>query len=160
MTTAAVRTTSAAAIRSLRRDELAQVFELCQRCFDIAYTWDHLETYRCRARDGFLVATDGDDIVGVVVAIGTRLPWLLGRAGEIALLGVDARHRSRGLGRKLLRAAVEYLRSRGMREARLHVDVGNRVAIALYESAGMYTSHVVKGYYRNGNDALRMVGKL
>jgi len=160
MTTIAVRTASAAAIRRLRRHELAQVFELCQRCFDIAYTWDHLEAYRSRARDGFMVATDGDDMIAVVVAISMRLPWLFGRAGEIALLGVDPRHRGRGLGRRLLETAFVYLRSHGMREARLHVDVSNSAAIALYESAGMYTSHVVKGYYRSGNHALRMVGKL
>jgi ribosomal protein S18 acetylase RimI-like enzyme len=47
-----------------------------------------------------------------------------------------------------------------MRQVRLHVDVTNAPALGLYKRNGMRVSHVVRRYYRNGQDAYRMVGSL
>jgi ribosomal protein S18 acetylase RimI-like enzyme len=68
--------------------------------------------------------------------------WLVGFAavhpaeGEMFLLFVHPDHAGRGVGRALLAAAHEALRSAGCREAFLYTHEQNERAIAVYEAAG------------------------
>lgn len=148
-------------IARLARGELAVVHAVTRACFDLPYTLDTLKEYRRRARDGFLVARSGDEVVGFSIVTVPGFPWsLFSRVGEIVLIGVRPDHQRRGLGQKLLTASFGHLRERGMRQVRLHVDVTNAPALGLYKRNGMRVSHVVRRYYRNGQDAYRMVGRL
>lgn len=56
--------------------------------------------------------------------------------GEMYLLFVHPDHAGRGVGRALLEAAHEILRSAGCREAFLYTHEQNERAIAVYEAAG------------------------
>jgi ribosomal protein S18 acetylase RimI-like enzyme len=56
--------------------------------------------------------------------------------GEMFLLFVHPDHAGRGVGRTLLAAADEVLRSAGCREAFLYTHEQNERAIAVYEAAG------------------------
>jgi ribosomal protein S18 acetylase RimI-like enzyme len=56
--------------------------------------------------------------------------------GEMYLLFVHPEHAGRGVGRALLDAAHEALRSAGCREAFLYTHQENKRAIAVYEAAG------------------------
>ena len=56
--------------------------------------------------------------------------------GEMFLLFVHPDHAGRGVGRALLEAAHEVLRSAGCREAFLYTHEQNERAIAVYEAAG------------------------
>jgi ribosomal protein S18 acetylase RimI-like enzyme len=56
--------------------------------------------------------------------------------GEMYLLFVHPDHAGRGVGRALLAAAHEVLRSAGCREAFLYTHEQNERAIAVYEAAG------------------------
>jgi mycothiol synthase len=58
--------------------------------------------------------------------------------GRIYMLGVDARYRGRGLGRKLLRMGLLHLKQQGRELIEITVDTQNTVAIALYESLGFH----------------------
>ncbi len=147
-------------IRRLASGELEMVYAICQACFPGVYSWDTLLLYRARARDGILVAVDSGSVIGFVIAASPRFPALVGRAGEIVLIAVSPAFQGRGLGRELLLAAFQRLRSRGIREVRLHVAVHNERAIGLYERAGMRIEHRVSRYYRDGSDAWRMAGRL
>ncbi len=67
-------------------------------------------------------------------------------------MGVVAEHRGRGIGRELLRAALENAREMGLTRVELTVREGNAAARALYEKAGF----AVEGLKRN---AVRVDGR-
>jgi ribosomal protein S18 acetylase RimI-like enzyme len=56
--------------------------------------------------------------------------------GEMFLLFVHPKHAGRGVGRRLLEAAHEVLRTAGCREAFLYTHEKNQRALAVYEAAG------------------------
>ncbi|MFO7274178.1 MAG: GNAT family N-acetyltransferase [Bacillota bacterium] len=58
------------------------------------------------------------------------------RRGEVSALYVHPRARGRGVGRQLMEAGEEYLRSCGCDSVMLMVTATNRVALSLYESMG------------------------
>jgi ribosomal protein S18 acetylase RimI-like enzyme len=57
-------------------------------------------------------------------------------AAEILATGVAADHASRGIGTRLVRAAVEELERRGVASARVVTAVGNDAAVHAYERGG------------------------
>jgi ribosomal protein S18 acetylase RimI-like enzyme len=96
---------------------------------------------------------------GAVVAFLASRVW----RGELRVEGiaVTADARRRGMGRGLVRAAIEGAREEGLRAVVLHVSVTNVGAVALYQAAGFgvarrlrdfYPSHV----YRGERDAFEM----
>ncbi len=58
------------------------------------------------------------------------------KEGRIHMLGVDPDYRGRGIGKKVLLAGLSYLKNRGVQVVGLTVDSENKVAGALYRSAG------------------------
>lgn len=90
---------------------------------------------------------------------------LMPGVGEAELLNiaVAASQQRRGLGRRLLEAALAVSRERGWGRVFLEVRAGNLPAIALYRSAGFAEIGVRRGYYRNAQgseDALVMACEL
>jgi ribosomal protein S18 acetylase RimI-like enzyme len=89
----------------------------------MAATWDYdLAASR--------VALDGEEPVGIC-NLGVR-----GEEGWIGGVGVVARRRGEGIGRRLMRAVEDEARARGLRRIWLEVLVQNEPAIALYEQLG------------------------
>ena len=78
---------------------------------------------------------------------------------HVADLGlmVAADHRRRGIGKALLREAVEWARASGVRKLELHVFPHNEAAIALYESVGFRREGLRRGHYRRGSEYLDAV---
>lgn len=70
------------------------------------------------------------------------------RRGLIHMMGVDPDYRGLGLGRAVLLAGIEYLRSRGAKEIGLTVDCENLAALALYQSAGFSRTGATLWYER------------
>ena len=68
-------------------------------------------------------------------------------------IAVDAAHRRRGLGRRLLLACEERVPTRLIR---LTVRASNAAAIALYERCGYREFSVWRRYYRDGEDGIVM----
>jgi mycothiol synthase len=56
--------------------------------------------------------------------------------GVIWMIGVAPAYRGQGLGKPILMAGMEYLKSRGVGSITLDVDRGNTLAIKLYTSVG------------------------
>jgi ribosomal protein S18 acetylase RimI-like enzyme len=78
--------------------------------------------------DTILVASDGDEIVGLGHARGDRI-------GALYLL---RSHQRKGIGSALLSALLSVLNKRGIDEARFDVVAKNENAIAFYRSHGAY----------------------
>lgn len=71
----------------------------------------------------------------------------------IATIGVDPNYQRRGIGRAMLRAAEQLLKTP---RVRLTVRMSNQGAISLYEQEGYHTIDIWKGYYNDGEDGLVM----
>ena len=73
---------------------------------------------------------------------------------HVADLGlmVAVSHRRRGIGKALLREAVQWARGSGIRKLELHVFPHNEAAIALYESFGFRREGLRRGHYRRGEE--------
>ncbi len=65
--------------------------------------------------------------------------------GELDPVGTRAAHQRKGLSKAILRTGLDYLKSKGMRQAVVRTSVGNTPAIRAYESVGF---DVVDHLYR------------
>jgi ribosomal protein S18 acetylase RimI-like enzyme len=85
-----------------------------------------------------LVAVQGDEVIGYAYAgmEGTDYMALRGPAGALYDLVVDPAHRGRGVGRRLLEAAIERLVARGAPRVVLSTAEHNAVAQRLFARAG------------------------
>lgn len=98
-----------------------------------------------------LVARVGGALVGYLVA------WFVADEAQISNLAVAPRWRRRGLGRRLLAAALREGCRRGCRAVFLEVRVSNRAAHRLYQQCGFRTVGRRRGYYPDTReDALVM----
>jgi ribosomal protein S18 acetylase RimI-like enzyme len=70
---------------------------------------------------------------------------------ELQDIAVDAEHRSRGLGARLLAAVKERYPA-----LKLMADARNKDLVRFYQRAGFYTDIVVENYYEVGRDGVRM----
>jgi len=75
-------------------------------------------------------------------------------------LAVDRKHRKRGIGHALLKAAENRARAHGATCVRLELRRSNRAAIHLYEKAGYRVFGRYLDYYADHMDALRMEKQL
>lgn len=92
---------------------------------------------------GCMVAEENGVIVGCTVYRD-----ILGDV-DISNVQVKKACRGRGIGRELLKAAIEKARSIGGMEFTLEVRASNAPAIALYESLGFVSEGVRPGFYEN-----------
>jgi ribosomal protein S18 acetylase RimI-like enzyme len=85
-----------------------------------------------------LVADDGGEVIGYAYAAveGYDYMALRGPAGVLHDIIVDPGHRGRGVGRLLLEAALEFLRSRGAPRVVLSTAEQNEAAQRLFASTG------------------------
>lgn len=81
---------------------------------------------------GVFVFEDGGEVVGYVTATIDRESGI----GRLANMAVTARAQGKGIGRRLLERAIEYLKSEGMAVAKIETLVGNATGEHLYPSLG------------------------
>jgi len=97
----------------------------------------YLEWLMRRDPEGLMVAREGEEIVGF---IGADSNWFSKReqkkVGAIHELVVAEGFRRRGIGRGLMKAAVDLFRKKGLDTVELWVGEGNDVAKKFYESLG------------------------
>jgi ribosomal protein S18 acetylase RimI-like enzyme len=94
-------------------------------------------------RDVLVASVDGTAVGYVKLGSPTRLPSN-GHVLEIQGLAVSPAYQGHGLGRRLLVAAIEEARSRGVRRLTLRVLATNRPARELYLSAGFEIEGVLR----------------
>jgi len=98
-----------------------------------------------RARDNLLVAIDEQAVVGFAWVISTRA---LDHAAYLALLLVDEKRQSRGIGAALLARAERDARASGSRHFVFLVKKANRRARSFYERHGFSRIGDLPGFVR------------
>lgn len=76
----------------------------------------------------------------------------------ITLFAVEKGNRGRGIGSELLAILRRNGTLRGANMIQLEVRVENESAIEFYKKRGFVTAEFLHSYYRNGGDAIRMLG--
>jgi ribosomal protein S18 acetylase RimI-like enzyme len=135
---------SAFTIRRARAEDAAAVGAVFDAA--VAQGWDYLgglerePLFSAREWDDLVAAhLSGDDVLLVAVdSSGAILGYCAVHSGdgEMYLLFVDPRHGGRGIGRALLTAGHDALRSAGCSDAFLFVHEANARALAVYAAAG------------------------
>ncbi|MCW4000458.1 MAG: GNAT family N-acetyltransferase [Candidatus Bathyarchaeota archaeon] len=154
--------TAAVLIRNAELGDIEAIAAIEQRCFSgaTAYPKSQLTYLIYKANSTCLIETSGGAIRGFIVALyrkGTS-------GGYLETLDVDPTFQGQGIGFRLMSAAEQEMRRRGLRFSQLEVSEGNKTAIALYQKAGYKVKERLIGYYRfehHGTcDAIRMVKQL
>lgn len=138
--------------RPATRDDVEALVGLEVRCF----AGDRLTRARFRAllrrpTAAFIAAPDATGLAGYALLLFRRGS----KVARLYSIAVDPGQRGRGLGRRLVEAAIDLARRRQAGILRLEVRVDNPGAIALYRGLGFHDFATRAGYYDDGTDALR-----
>ncbi len=111
--------------------------------------------------EGFLVALNGDQVVGYIMCRLERgfsdvSRFRLAKKGHIVSIAVLPEHRRKGVATKLVEEATKGLIEKEAEECFLEVRISNRPAQDLYKGLGFQESRSIPFYYHNGEGAVVM----
>ena len=123
-----------------RRVSIATSFEMMARAESI------MEYLNASEDPGFTWHAFVAVVDAMVVGVCDILTSPLSRTGHVAEIGVGVLEgfRGFGIGRGLMREALDWLRNRGVLKARLFVLEGNERALGLYKTLGFERTGVYK----------------
>ena len=140
-------------------EDLSRVLEIERASFPDP--WSHQSFLHEIQGNPFAINTVVRDTASSERVIGYSCLWALEGELQINNIAIDPEHRRKGLGRLLLRAALEEGTRRGCRLALLQVRPSNQAALSLYRSLGFLVAGRRRRYYgRSGEDALVMIRPL
>ena len=146
-------------IEPVTSHDLQNLVALERECFTTeAYTErqirDLLESPNAIA---FLARIDAD-IAGFVISLVEEYEGA--KIGHIVTIDVAIKHRRKGTGLTLLKAAEDALLERKARAVYLEVRADNTSALQLYSKQGYVKTEILENYYSRGIRALRMMRNL
>ncbi len=151
-------------IRLFHPDDIKQVVLINQQSLPENYPEQFFLGLHYHAPQAFFVASVDDRVVGYImcriergISGFGRLPTKKGHIVSVAVLNDRRNH---GIGTALIAAAMEGMIDYGASEFFLEVRKTNEAAIAIYEKLGFRVKRVLRGYYRDGEDAYLMAKKL
>jgi len=133
-------------ITEFEQEHLSQVCEIENSSFSQPFSADYFKQLAQLYPETFLVAEKEDRVLGYVVADTRR--------GVAHILSIAVREdgRRRCVGLTLMRALIEKLRLREIKEILLEVRKSNVAARSMYERLGFELVGNIRGYY-GGEDA-------
>lgn len=140
-------------VRQAVQADLLAVLRIERSSFSQPWPFSAFERYL--GETGFLVATEGENVVGYVVA--DLIPNHGQPLGHIKDIAVHPDRRGEGLGSMILGRALGILESNGAASVKLEVRASNDKAISLYKNYGFEYLRTVPRYYDDGEDALILV---
>lgn len=147
--------TGAFVLRDLTGDDLDAVMEIESAAFTAPWRRDTFESLLARGDTDLLAAVLHGRLVGYAIC------WTIVDQSELGNVAVAPEGRGRGVGRRLVHAALQRVRLRGARECFLEVRESNESARRLYEQLGFATIGRRRRYYtRPVEDALVMRAEL
>lgn len=150
-------------IRPFHPDDIKQVVSINQRCLPENYPDQFFMGLHYHAPKAFFVAEYEGEIIGYIMCRIERGISGFGRMpvkkGHIVSVAVLQTLRKRGFGKALIKAGMVGMMDYGATEFFLEVRKTNEEAVGVYEKLGYSVRRVLRGYYRDGEDAYLMVKK-
>ena len=150
-------------VRLFHPDDIKDVVSINQRCLPENYPDQFFLGLHYHAPKAFFVAEYEGEIIGYIMCRIERGISGFGRMpvkkGHIVSVAVLTTLRNKGFGKALISSGMEGMRSYGATEFFLEVRKTNEEAVAVYEKLGYSVRRVLRGYYRDGEDAYLMVKK-
>ena len=139
-------------IRRMTLDDIQQVLEIDRASFN--HPWPE-RSFRFEVKDNpasrAWVAEENGKVVGMIVA------WLMVDEAHIATIATHPQFRRQGIASKLLRYALDYMRTEGAGSSFLEVRESNLAAQELYRRFGFEEAGRRPRYYKdNSEDAILM----
>ena len=151
-------------LRKFEPDDLKHVVSINERCLPENYPDQFFMGLHYHAPNAFYVAEYEGEIVGYIMCRVERGISGFGRMpvkkGHIVSVAVLNTIRNKGVGTALVNAGMKGMIGYGASEFFLEVRKTNEEAIAVYEKLGYTVRRVLRGYYRDGEDAYLMVLKV
>jgi len=176
-------------IRRATEADIDQVIEVNLRSLPENYWYGFYQYVLSEWGDLFLVAEIGNKIVGYIMnrVEETHDRVLMGlenelepahkrsgpldvfkrvfsgsaRVGHVISIAVLQEYRRRGIGSALMSEALKIFEKKyDVDSVYLEVRVSNQPAINMYEKFGFVKARIIRGYYRDGEDAYVMVKRL
>ncbi|MGY5864754.1 MAG: ribosomal protein S18-alanine N-acetyltransferase [Candidatus Thorarchaeota archaeon] len=148
-------------LRPFNPDDIKDVVSINQRCLPENYPDQFFLGLHHHAPNAFFVAEYEDEIIGYIMCRIERGISGFGRLpvkkGHIVSVAVLVPLREKGIGKALISAAMEGMSDYGANEFFLEVRKSNEAAVTVYEKLGYSVRRVLRGYYRDGEDAYLMV---
>jgi ribosomal-protein-alanine N-acetyltransferase len=148
-------------IRQFEKLDLEAVVAINRSCLPENYPDQFFLGLHYHAPKAFLVILKDKKIVGYImcriergISSYSRRPL---KKGHIVSVAVDTEKRREGLGTELIKAGMRGMQEYGAKEFFLEVRKSNEAAISVYENLEFEIKRVLKGYYRDGEDAYLMV---
>lgn len=148
-------------IRQFEREDVDAVVAINRTCLPENYPDQFFIGLYHHAPKAFIVAECTDGICGYIMCRIERGISSFGRTpvkkGHIVSVAVGNEHRHQGVGTALIKAGMKGMEEYGASEFFLEVRMTNEAAINIYEKLNYEIKRVLKGYYRDGEDAYLMV---
>jgi len=139
-------------VREMLIDDLQQVMVIENANFAVPWTEMGFFSFLMRADAMFLVAEDGNEIVGYCGLI--TVP----DEGDITNVAVKQSRQGEGIGKLLVSELITRGAKAGVTTIHLEVRTGNEKAISLYQKMGFAQIGIRKNYYENPvEDAITMI---
>lgn len=139
------------AIRIFRRSDIFAVMRLVSDTFQEDYDPSVLIDFYNNWQNGFLVAEEANEIVGVAVG---SLP--APNQARMLILGVDKLWRRKGIGAMLLNSFIQQCLLKGVKLVTLEVRVTNYEAIEFYKKFKFTIVSTIPHYYKDSSDGYVM----
>lgn len=146
-------------MREANQNDIETLAEIEKRSFPdlTAYSKRQLAYLILKASSTTLVEIDNNILCGFIIVLYRKASCV----GRIETIDVDPGCRKKGIASRLLMAAEEEMKRRGMKFAQLEVSEGNIRALKLYHKAGYLFKERLVNFYRFEHygtcDAVRMV---
>ena len=146
-------------IRRATKEDLEPLYGLERECFTAeAFTKEQL-AYLVEHPHGIsLVAEIDSEIVGFIMGLIYNHDTT--RIGHVYTIDVAVKHRRRGIGLRLLRELEQRFVENGVGICCLEARRGNVAALELYRRHGYTEVSVLKNFYSEGVDGVRLMKKL
>ena len=132
-------------IRQAQTSDFEGIMDIENSCFpgELAYSRDQMRYLIFRANGITLVEGVEGHLRGYITMLFRKNSDM----ANLETIGVAPSHRGCGVGKRLLKAAEDWMVTKGITWFRLEVSAGNDAAISMYEKAGYHITETIPEYY-------------
>jgi len=138
-------------ITNVSEEDLQKVYEIELESFEEPYPYSLLKAYYYLAKELFMVARDGNEILGYALGIVQY-----GYRGHVVSIAVKKDYREKGIGSMLLQNLENRFKALNCTHSYLEVNYKNIPAIKFYNKQGYVVVKFQKNYYGRGKHAFIM----